>query len=147
MATTETTDNPWALHHAVDDKVDHKTDRDLDTVKRVSARAARNQFADLIGQVHYTGKPVIIERSGKPMVAVVPVELLEQHLTASSTATIKGAAEAIQTKPPAPQGHSQFGLFPELAVIEFGDDFDAIKQLWRDSIIKQLDIIQGTVHP
>lgn len=137
MAATETIDNPLAIHH------------DLDEIKRVSARAARNQFADLIGQVHYTGKPIIIERSGKPMVAVVPVDFLEQHLASSSTVTSSEKEGMAQTTAaqPLPMGHSQFGLFPELAVIEFGDDFDAVKQLWRDSIAKQLDIIQGTATP
>jgi len=160
MATPETTDNP------------------LPDVKRISTREARNQFSDLIGQVHYTGEPVIIERSGKPMVAVVPVDVLEQHLSSSLSATMQDAVDPEQTPqavreakvhyaPPStplvelpmtsmasqtpglerrqPTRHSQFGLFPELAVIEFGDDFDEIKQLWRDSMTKQLKIIQGEV--
>lgn len=50
-------------------------------VKRMGAREARNNFADLIGQVHYGGTPVIIERSGNPMVAVVPVTMLNRYLS------------------------------------------------------------------
>jgi prevent-host-death family protein len=47
-------------------------------VERVGAREARNKFADLLGNVHYGGQVVIVERSGKPMVAVIPVEMYEQ---------------------------------------------------------------------
>jgi prevent-host-death family protein len=53
---------------------------ELKRVKRIGAREARNNLADLIGQVHYGGQPVIIERSGKPMVALVPVAVLERYL-------------------------------------------------------------------
>ena len=45
---------------------------------RMGARDARNQFADLLGRVHYKGETVIVERSGKPMVAVIPVEMFER---------------------------------------------------------------------
>jgi prevent-host-death family protein len=45
--------------------------------ERIGAREARNRFADLMGSVHYGGEAVIIERSGKPMVAVIPVEMYQ----------------------------------------------------------------------
>ena len=35
-------------------------------------REARASFADLIGSVQHTGEPVVIERRGKPVVAMVP---------------------------------------------------------------------------
>ena len=44
----------------------------------MGAREARAQFADLLGRVYYRGDTVIVERSGKPMVAVIPIELYEQ---------------------------------------------------------------------
>lgn len=44
----------------------------------MGAREARAQFADLLGRVHYRGETVIVERSGKPMVAIIPIELYEQ---------------------------------------------------------------------
>ena len=47
-------------------------------VEHIGAREARNKFADLLGNVHYGGQVVIVERSGKPMVAVIPVEVYEQ---------------------------------------------------------------------
>ena len=47
-------------------------------VEHVGAREARTRFADLLGNVHYGGQVVIVERSGKPMVAVIPVEMYQQ---------------------------------------------------------------------
>ena len=47
-------------------------------IEHIGAREARNRFADLLGNVHYGGQVVIVERSGKPMVAVIPVEMYEQ---------------------------------------------------------------------
>jgi prevent-host-death family protein len=47
-------------------------------VEHIGAREARNQFADLLGNVHYGGQVVIVERSGRPMVAVIPVEMYER---------------------------------------------------------------------
>jgi len=43
--------------------------------KRISAREARNRFSDLMGSVRYGGEEVIVERSGRPMAAVIPVEV------------------------------------------------------------------------
>lgn len=50
----------------------------LTTPKRIGAREARIQFADLIGEVHYSGQTVIIERSGKAMAALIPMSVYEQ---------------------------------------------------------------------
>jgi len=44
----------------------------------VGAREARQRFADLLDRVGYGGEIAIVERSGKPMVALIPVELYEQ---------------------------------------------------------------------
>jgi len=44
----------------------------------IGAREARQRFADLLGRVGYGGEVAIIERSGKPMVALIPVEVYEQ---------------------------------------------------------------------
>lgn len=41
---------------------------------RIGAREARSNFADLIGRVHYGGQAVIVERSGKPVVAMISAE-------------------------------------------------------------------------
>jgi len=52
----------------------------LAPLRRIGARQARNDFADLIGQVHYGGQAVVVERAGKPMVVVVPVEMYAAYL-------------------------------------------------------------------
>lgn len=41
---------------------------------RVSAREARARFAELTDRVRYTGEPVIVEKQGRPFVAVVSLE-------------------------------------------------------------------------
>lgn len=47
-------------------------------VVRLSAKEARDRFADLLGSVHYGQQAVIVERSGRPMVAVIPMEMYER---------------------------------------------------------------------
>lgn len=44
-------------------------------VTRIGAREARNNFSELLGNVHYGDQVVIVERSGRPMVAVIPIEM------------------------------------------------------------------------
>ena len=44
----------------------------------IGAREARRRFADLLGRVGYGGEVAIVERSGKPMVALIPLEVYEQ---------------------------------------------------------------------
>ncbi len=44
----------------------------------IGAREARERFADLLGRVGYGGEVAIVERSGKPLVALIPVEVYEQ---------------------------------------------------------------------
>ena len=46
--------------------------------KRISAKEARTRFADLVGSVHYGGEEVIVERSGRPVAAVIPVEMYQR---------------------------------------------------------------------
>ena len=45
--------------------------------RRVSAREARAQFAELTDRVRYTGEPVIVEKQGRPFVALVSLDDLE----------------------------------------------------------------------
>lgn len=47
-------------------------------ISQIGAREARNQFADLLGRVHFGGETVIVERSGKQMVAVIPIDLFRR---------------------------------------------------------------------
>ncbi len=44
----------------------------------IGAREARRRFADLLGRVGYGGEIAIVERSGKPMVALIPVDVYER---------------------------------------------------------------------
>lgn len=47
-------------------------------VTRVGSKEARQRLSDLLGQVHYGGQVVIIERAGKPMAALIPLEMYER---------------------------------------------------------------------
>jgi len=53
---------------------------------RIEATTARNAFSDVINKVAYGADRVVIERRGKPVAAVIPMEdlrlleLLEDHL-------------------------------------------------------------------
>jgi prevent-host-death family protein len=49
-------------------------------VERIGSREARRNFADLLGRIRYGGEVIILERSGSPMAAMVPIELIEQVL-------------------------------------------------------------------
>jgi prevent-host-death family protein len=46
--------------------------------KSIEAREARSGFGELLESVHYSGQAVIIERSGRPMVAVIPADMYQQ---------------------------------------------------------------------
>jgi len=46
--------------------------------KTVSAVRARGKLGELLEEVYYRGNQYVIERAGKPMAAVVPVEQYEQ---------------------------------------------------------------------
>ncbi|HEY0016037.1 MAG TPA: type II toxin-antitoxin system Phd/YefM family antitoxin [Longimicrobium sp.] len=46
----------------------------------MGAREARQKFSELIGRVHYGGETVILESSGKPMAAVVPIDMYRQMM-------------------------------------------------------------------
>ena len=37
-------------------------------MKTVTAKHARQNFAEIVDEVHYTGQPIQITKSGKPMV-------------------------------------------------------------------------------
>jgi prevent-host-death family protein len=43
-------------------------------VKTMGAREARNTFSQLLDQVHFDRQVVIVERFGRPMVAIIPVD-------------------------------------------------------------------------
>jgi prevent-host-death family protein len=47
-------------------------------MERVNVAEARKQFSELVARVAYTGERVIIERWGKPMMALVSMEDLRR---------------------------------------------------------------------
>lgn len=49
-------------------------------VKRMSAREARNNFADLLGTVYYSKEPVIVEKRGRAFAVVISPEDYERLL-------------------------------------------------------------------
>jgi len=46
--------------------------------KHIGAREARTRFSDIIGSVRFGNEEVILERSGKPMAAIIPIETYER---------------------------------------------------------------------
>ncbi len=46
--------------------------------KRISARDARAQFSEILGTVRFGKEAVIVEKQGKPMVAIVDIDLYER---------------------------------------------------------------------
>ena len=51
-------------------------------VRRLSAKEARDRFAEILGQVHFGKDTVIVEKQGKPVAAVIGVERYEELLQA-----------------------------------------------------------------
>lgn len=51
---------------------------EVDVRKTVTAMRARGNLGRILEEVYYRGDEYVIERSGKPMAAVVPVEQYEQ---------------------------------------------------------------------
>jgi len=47
-------------------------------VKRMSAKEARDRFAEILGQVHFGKDTVIVEKAGKPVAAVIDMERYER---------------------------------------------------------------------
>ena len=46
--------------------------------RSIGAREARNNFSQIMGEVHYGNQSVIVNRSGRPMVAIIPVQEYQQ---------------------------------------------------------------------
>ena len=43
----------------------------------IGSKEARNKFSELLGSVRFGKEEVIMERSGKPMAAMIPIETYE----------------------------------------------------------------------
>ncbi len=44
----------------------------------IGARDIRQRFAEILGKVGFGGDIAVVERSGKPMAALIPIEMYEQ---------------------------------------------------------------------
>ena len=44
----------------------------------LGAREARQRFSELLGRVGFAKENIIVQRSGKPMAALIPVDLYER---------------------------------------------------------------------
>jgi len=80
------------------------------------------------------------DEQGNVQQVIVPIELWSELFEAyrlSSAPADTGQTDAAASPP------TMFGAFPELAAIEFGEQFEAVKQLGRESIEKQIKRIQG----
>ncbi len=76
--------------------------KDNTIAKHVSAREARARFAELTDRVCYTGEPVIVEKQGRPFVALVSLEdlalverLRQNERAAEFTRLAVGAAREV----------------------------------------------------
>ena len=50
--------------------------------RHMGVAEVKRNFADVVGEVVHTGRRIIVERRGRPMVAIVPLESGEEGLTA-----------------------------------------------------------------
>lgn len=46
--------------------------------RHIGAKEARSNFSDIIGSVRFGNEEIILERSGKPMAAMIPMETYER---------------------------------------------------------------------
>jgi prevent-host-death family protein len=53
-------------------------DQPGESIKTVTAMAARKNFGKMLEEVHYKGDVFIIGRKGRPMAVLVPVSKLEE---------------------------------------------------------------------
>lgn len=55
-------------------------------IRKISAKDARSRFSELMGRVRYGHEIIIVEKQNQPMVAMIPVDQLEKHLSARQLA-------------------------------------------------------------
>jgi prevent-host-death family protein len=76
-------------------------------VQHVSARDARSRFAELTDRVRYTGEPVIVEKQGRPFVALISIDDLDavrrvRGLEAADRFTERAMRAALDSGEPEP---------------------------------------------
>ena len=65
--------------------------------KKMSVREARANFSEVLGSVHFTDNPVIIERNGKPYAVVISPKAFER-LKEHDWEAIDRIQDGIQTR-------------------------------------------------
>jgi prevent-host-death family protein len=88
-------------------------------VKTMGAREARNNFSQLLGQVHFGGQVVIVERFGRPMVAMIPLEDYQQ-LIAEREARFQVLDEIRQRLPDLPVEDVEQDVVEAVAAVRSG---------------------------
>jgi hypothetical protein len=81
------------------------------------------------------------DEQGNVQNVLVPIDLWTKLVALYEASS--PPADAKQTDTAATPPLTMFGAFPELAEIEFGEQFGAVKQLGRENIEKQFESIQG----
>ena len=89
-------------------------------VKYVGAREARNNFAHLLGEVHYGGQTVIVKRSGRPMVAIIPVQEY-QHIVSEREARFQVLGEIRSRMPNVPVEEVEKDVAEAIAAVRAAD--------------------------
>lgn len=80
---------------------------------RINATAARNQFAEILNEVAFRGERVELERHGKSIAAVVPIEDLELLEALEDKLDLEAARKVLaQKNEPIPwkKGKAELGL-------------------------------------
>lgn len=66
-------------------------------IRRMSAKEARDNFADLLGTVYYGREPVIVEKQGRPYAVVINPEEYKRYRKAAKERFFE-LIDEIQTK-------------------------------------------------
>lgn len=83
----------------------------------------------------------LTDERGDVQSVLVPIDLWKELLALYEASG--ESDEGKQAENPAKPPLTMFGAFPELAEIEFGEKFEAVKQPGRESIDKQFERLQG----
>ena len=88
---------------------------------RMGAREARQKLSELVGRVHYGGDTVILESSGRPMAAVVPLERYDRMM-AEREERFKVIDETRARMPQVPEEEAEADTAEALAAVRKRND-------------------------
>lgn len=71
---------------------------------------ARAQLSDLVSQVAFGGRPVVLTRHGKPLVALVPAELLTEGDQDSSQSSSEDAPVVLDLTTQQSEDHQRYTI-------------------------------------